>query len=478
MRFAELFAGAGGLSMGLEAAGHICVWHCEIEPHACAVLRHQWPDVPLYGDVSQLDGRELVERHGPIELLSGGSPCQDLSVAGKRAGLAGGRSGLFHEQVRLWRETEAPVMLWENVPGALSASNGEDFHVVLSTLAGATVPVTRKRDGKIKWPKSGIVRGPDGRARVAYRVLDLQWFGPPQRRRRVFLLAVREDALDRYDPAALLFADAAGGCTGADRGPEIFAVREGVSGHHPASGGTGEGVALSLASRTRSGERVIEVQADIAHALKSGRAGREDEGLVLPPAVFEHHGQDSRCKEVTVASTFGTNKGKAQEGRLVVPAWWDGREVTPTLSPGAHNAAPGLNGQDQAQWAEAMYAAQLVKGQMMPDKDRLPVVMAMPGTADTADTLLGERYDSSPCVDRGQPAVMAVDERNPSRTPRPRRLTPTETERLMGWPDGHTAHGVKENGTRYALPDSARYRLCGNGVGSPCTAWIGDLLNG
>ena len=146
--FYELFAGAGGLSMGLELAGWQCVGHAEIEAHPRAVLRKQWPGVRLDGDVAALDGREIVASVGPITLLSGGSPCQDLSVAGKRAGMtegSGTRSSLFFEQVRIWDETQAPYLLWENVLGALSSNNGRDFAAVLSALVGS--PVTVPSDG-------------------------------------------------------------------------------------------------------------------------------------------------------------------------------------------------------------------------------------------------------------------------------------------------------------------------------------------
>ncbi|MFN7610222.1 MAG: DNA cytosine methyltransferase, partial [bacterium] len=119
LTYAELFAGAGGLSMGLETAGFHAVAHAEIEPHARAVLRYRWPDTRLDGDVTKIDGRD----YAGVTLLSGGSPCQDLSVAGKRAGLGGARSSLFYEQVRIWNESGAPYLLWENVGGALSSNH-------------------------------------------------------------------------------------------------------------------------------------------------------------------------------------------------------------------------------------------------------------------------------------------------------------------------------------------------------------------
>jgi site-specific DNA-cytosine methylase len=192
MRFVELFAGAGGLSRGLEAAGMECVAHAEIEPHARAVLRHQWPGVRLDGDVSLINGADFEG----IDMLSGGSPCQDMSVAGKRAGLGGSRSSLFHEQIRIWNESGATYMLWENVPGAFSSNAGADFAAVLSAFVGRDVPLRRDR-----WSRAGVVAGPA--AVAAWRVLDLQHFGPPQRRARIFVLAARAGGVDPAEILAL-----------------------------------------------------------------------------------------------------------------------------------------------------------------------------------------------------------------------------------------------------------------------------------
>src|SRR5690606_7749441 len=127
----------------------------------------------------------------------GGSPCQDLSIAGKRAGMtegSGTRSSLYFEQVRILQESEAPYFLWENVLGALSSNNGRDFAAVLSALVGAAVPVPS--DG---WQSAGVAAGPAGVA--AWRVLDAQFFGVPQRRRRVFVLGARAGGVD---PAEVL----------------------------------------------------------------------------------------------------------------------------------------------------------------------------------------------------------------------------------------------------------------------------------
>jgi len=207
LTYVELFAGAGGLSRGLEMAGWECVAHAEWDAHARAVLRRHWPNTPLFGDVSTLTGQMIAEASGgrPVTMLTGGSPCQDLSIAGKRAGMtedSGTRSSLYFEQVRLWHELNAispcPYLLWENVLGAFSSNNGRDFAAVLSALVGT--PVAVPEDG---WKGGGgVVSGCTGVA--AWRVLDCQFFGPPQRRRRVFVLGVRAGGADPAEVLSLL----------------------------------------------------------------------------------------------------------------------------------------------------------------------------------------------------------------------------------------------------------------------------------
>ncbi len=155
----DLFAGLGGFSRAFENAGYKTVAFSEIEPFPCSVLAHHWPDAPNLGDVTKIKGEDI----GPVDVLTGGFPCQDLSVAGKRAGLAGGRSGLFWEIVRLAREIEPTWLVLENVPGLLSSNKGRDFGIVLDAL------------GELGYG-------------LSWRVLDAQNFGVPQRRRRVFIV--------------------------------------------------------------------------------------------------------------------------------------------------------------------------------------------------------------------------------------------------------------------------------------------------
>jgi DNA (cytosine-5)-methyltransferase 1 len=166
MRFVSLFAGVGGFDLGLERSGHTCVGQVEIDKHAQSVLARHWPNVPKHHDV--VTAKEWANEQnliGKVDIVCGGFPCQDVSVAGKRAGLAGARTGLFFDALSFATHVQAKTVILENVPGLLSSNNGRDFGVVLTSLADA------------------------GYSDIEWRVLDSQFFGVPQRRRRVFVIA-------------------------------------------------------------------------------------------------------------------------------------------------------------------------------------------------------------------------------------------------------------------------------------------------
>jgi len=170
VRFVSLFAGVGGFDLGFEQAGMTCVGQVEIDKKCVEVLDKHWPTVPRHDDV--VTAREWADEQGlvgKVDLVCGGFPCQDVSVAGKRAGLAGQRTGLFWDALAFASHVQAEWVVLENVPGLLSSNEGRDFGVVISALADA------------------------GYRHVEWRVLDSQFFGVPQRRRRVFVVAsVRE----------------------------------------------------------------------------------------------------------------------------------------------------------------------------------------------------------------------------------------------------------------------------------------------
>jgi len=179
MKAVSLFAGVGGFDLALERAGVTVVASCEIDKHARGVLQQQFPNSTLINDVKDVTGDQLRELgfDGNDGIIVGGFPCQDLSVAGKRAGLGGARSGLFWEICRILDETKAKWFVLENVPGLLSSQSGADMGAVLGAL---------------------VERGYG----VAYRILDAQHFGVPQRRRRVFIVGCLGD--DGRAPAEVL----------------------------------------------------------------------------------------------------------------------------------------------------------------------------------------------------------------------------------------------------------------------------------
>lgn len=209
MRVGSLFAGVGGFDLGFERAGFAVAWHAEIDKAASAILRYRWPEVPNLGDVTKIDGAAIE----PVDVICGGFPCQDLSVAGKRRGFAGERSVLAFEFLRIVREMReatdgaAPTFLvLENVPGLFTSAGGRDFGALLDAL--------------------GDLRPMD----VAWRVLDSRFFGVAQRRRRVFVVVD----------------------FGGERCDEILALREGLRGDSPASRAAREEVAGTLGGGAQS----------------------------------------------------------------------------------------------------------------------------------------------------------------------------------------------------------------------------------
>ena len=187
MKVLSLFSGVGGFDLGLEQAGMETVFQCEYDKQCLTVLEKHWPQVPRWNDVSTLTG-EYILKHAPvIDVIAWGSPCQDLSVAGKRGGLEGSRSGLFHEGMRIIKELREltngqypRISIWENVVGAVTSNGGNDFGVILDEMAKAGALV-------IEWA-----------------VLDAQHFGVPQRRRRVFVTAIFDSATANRCPNPLL----------------------------------------------------------------------------------------------------------------------------------------------------------------------------------------------------------------------------------------------------------------------------------
>ena len=222
----SLFDGSGGFPLGGLISGIIPVWASEIEPFPIRVTTKRMPFLKHYGDISKLDGGKIE----PVDIITFGSPCQDMSVAGRRNGLDGERSSLFYEAVRIIKEMRCATdgrypryIVWENVPGAFSSNKGEDFKSVLEEICKIkNSDITVPRPGK--WQSAGEILA-DGFS-LAWRTLDAQFWGVPQRRKRIYLVA-----------------DFTGGSSG-----KILFESEGLSGHSPQGFRSWQGTAGSVES--------------------------------------------------------------------------------------------------------------------------------------------------------------------------------------------------------------------------------------
>lgn len=194
----SLFSGSGGFELAGSIFGIRPIWASEIEPFPILVTTKNFPEMKHLGDINKLNGADLE----PVTIIAGGSPCQDMSIAGKREGLDGSRSNLFREQIRIIKEMRESdraagrtgtqirprYMVWENVPGAFSSNKGKDFQAVLQEIVSITdeesnVPLPPKG----KWQTAGCIMG--DHFSIAWRVLDAQYWGVPQRRKRIYLVA-------------------------------------------------------------------------------------------------------------------------------------------------------------------------------------------------------------------------------------------------------------------------------------------------
>ena len=328
----SLFDGSGGFPLGGLISGITPVWASEIEPFPIRVTTKRLPFMKHYGDISQMDGGKIE----PVDIITFGSPCTDMSVAGRRAGLEGQQSVLFYQAIRIIKEMRCATngkypryIVWENVPGAFSSNSGEDFKAVLEAVIGVAEPETQvPMPEKSRWPYADCYMG-DGWS-VAYRVLDAQFWGVPQRRKRIYLVA-----------------DFAG-----RRAFDILFKSEGLSGYSAEGFHSWQRTAGSAADRTgtaslclndQGGQR-MDVTDDVTatlraeahhppcvlesagfcteHSAKSRSIGYEEEtsptlraGVVPAAVALENHPTDSRVKIAedgkvqTLTSRMGTGGG-------------------------------------------------------------------------------------------------------------------------------------------------------------------------
>lgn len=479
----SLFDGSGGFPLAGLMAGITPIWNSEIEPFAIRVTEKRLPQVSHFGDVSALDGGKLP----PVDIITFGSPCQDMSLAGKRAGLKGSRSNLFFQAIRIIKEMRCATngkkpryIVWENVPGAFSSNKGEDFRLVLESICkikGESIPVPECT----KWEKAGFIVAKDFSA--TWRVLDAQYWGVPQRRRRIFLVA-----------------DFAGEC-----GYKILFEPQRLSGNFEES-------RLAWQRTARSAEK------------STGTA------VCLNDQGSQHMDIN---KTTTITSTYGTG---GNNHHLVVEniGSFDVRFTSENTQNARHNVYPtetartldtGGNTPDSNQGGVAVVA---VQGSMIGRKDKngpqgSGIGEKISFTLNTADRHAVAYGIDRSAFNQGKNAKFGFtieEEKQPtiiskggSAVAQPinsavkyvvRRLTPTECARLQGFPDEWCENLNSANPTEQEIlkwsrifseyatifgkrpksrnqvikwlknpySDTAEYKLWGNGVALPCVYFV------
>lgn len=286
----SLFDGSGGFPLGGLLSGITPVWASEIEPFPIRVTTKRFPQVQHLGDISKVSGADIA----PVDIITFGSPCTDMSVAGKRAGLDGRQSVLFYQAIRIIKEMRCATnskypryIVWENVPGAFSSNKGEDFRSVLEEICkikdeSISIPHSEK------WTNAGEIMA--DHFSLAWRVLDAQFWGVPQRRKRIYLVA---DFAGRSAGKVLFESEGVSG-----HSQEGFRSWQGTACH--AENGTGKTGTICL--NDQGGSR-MDVTEDVTCTLRAESHH--------PPLVFENHSQDARYTgpqdtAQTVLATFGT----------------------------------------------------------------------------------------------------------------------------------------------------------------------------
>ena len=520
MTLGSLFDGSGGFPLAGAINGIRPVWSSEIEAYPMRVTEARFPDVKQLGDVTKIDGAAIEA----VDIIKFGSPCQDLSVAGKQKGIHDGeRSSLFFEAVRIAKEMRAHdratgradvnvrprFLVWENVPGAFSSNQGEDFRAVLEALGGiAEDGVSIPRPAKGKWQHAGCVVG-DGWS-IAWRLYDAQYWGVPQRRKRIYLVAdlagerageilferesmcrnPAESGEARQGVAGDAEGSAGGGCTAfhLQQDPISGDVSPCIGGQHQAT------VGVVGAFKGGQGAKAggIGYQEQVCPTLTHTPSGTQGAPDVVYPSVArtltaEHdaspcidRGQNMLCYAVE-GNTIDRQSRKNGKGYC--------ESVSPTLNTqDRHGVCYAHNGNHCGNYEEADVSATLqTRYHYGSGGDAAAVVYDCRGNGDgfRVPTLTGDHQNrvtdysaavvhpqvtgalcanSHPGSYTGQDAfndmLPVVPADNPLRMYIVRRLTSLECCRLQGFPDWWE-QGVEGS-------DSARYKMWGNGIALPC----------
>lgn len=426
IRYGSLCSGIEAASVAWELLGWQPAWFAEIEPFPCAVLAHHWPHVPNHGDMTQLVGKILNGSIEAPDVLVGGTPCQAFSVAGLRGSLDDERGNLTLTLIKILdaidfirtRNGQPPcILVWENVPGVLSTKDNA-FGCFLGGLAGEDMPL--EPAGK-KWTNAGYVLG--HKRRIAWRILDAQYFGVPQRRRRVFLVASAGSA----SPAEVLFE------------------RQGEAGH-PAAGSEAWQNPATAAPAGSHWDDPTNPHPTLNQSGSGGIIGQSNQeifsqrgGGLIPVRMrsFGDYIQDD------TASTVKARDSKSATDLIVV----HGRQ-----DPCTSDQAFALDCQPSGNTNVVCIHGNTIGRQLHNGGN---------GTGAIQD---GTSY-----------TLTAADRHAVSDGLQVRRLTPIECERLQGFPDNHTL--IPWRGKPAAeCPDSPRYKAIGNSMAVPVMRFIGKRI--
>ena len=499
--YGSLFSGVGGFDMGFDQAKYDCVFQVEWDKNCQQILAKHWPEVPKWSDVQEVNGAEVP----PCDVLTFGSPCQDLSVAGKRAGLDGGRSSMFYEATRIIKEMRNAtksvyprIVVWENVPGALSSNNGADFGQVLDTLAEC------------------------GAVDIHWSILDAQHFGVPQRRRRIFVVAIFDPSAAERCPETLLpviegsRGDFKKGRTARKDASRNVEASIDSSSQWAAGSTDNDILSTSVCSKWAKGSGGPSGSEHYNMVVESGTIGAlcardfkgvgnqyVDEGKLVVQEAFvksrraQNDTDDETWIEGEVTPTLNAfDNGGETRATVLMPVAYSIREDAKanTFSATETDTALCLNGlvpSTQSHHAQIFIAEPqtIIFENSYRDGPRigddichtLPAKMGLGGgnTPMLAQPIVYDGYNQS-LDDTGIHRSLRIGRDSSDFIAQPtvftnlavRRLTPLECERLQGWPDDHTRW--RADGKEQA--DTNRYKQCGNGVATPVARWIAQHI--
>lgn len=464
MKYGSVCSGIEAASKAWEPLGWKPAWFSEIEHFPSAVLAHHWPEVTNLGDMTKIaDAVRAGEVEAP-DVLVGGTPCQAFSIAGLREGLSDDRGQLTLSYVELANAIDAKrrergepeaIIVWENVPGVLSSKDNA-FGCFLAGLAGES---SELQPAGGKWTHAGCVSGPE--RFIAWRVLDAQFFGVAQRRRRVFVVA---SARKGFDPAAVLFELDSMRRDSAPRResqPEIArnaGERTKVGSHwdnpanpHPTLNQSNNIGGIGASNQELFSQRGSGLVSDSYSDVSRTLLAKENDSTAEDLETYVVHGTQDPDINRELAHTLGRNNG--QENACIAFSYKDNGadatlELSPTIRAGNHDKSHANSGQPPA----------------------ICIQHASIGRHDAAGPQ-GKGYQEDVAFTQDSRSSADVVQYGMQ----VRRLTPIECERLQGFPDNHTLIGWRGKDAD-ECPDGPRYKAIGNSMAVPVMRWIGERI--